>query len=54
MRAARAPLRRASEVPYETLCQFLYQEARLLDQRKFDQWNDLFAEGGMYLSLIHI
>ena len=48
MRAARAPLRRASEVPYETLCQFLYQEARLLDQRKFDQWNDLFAEGGMY------
>ena len=48
MRAARAPITRASEVPYETLCQFLYQEARLLDQRKFDQWNDLFAEGGMY------
>ncbi len=48
MRAARAPLTQASEVPYETLCQFLYQEARLLDQRKFDEWNDLFAEGGMY------
>ncbi|MGB1175569.1 MAG: aromatic-ring-hydroxylating dioxygenase subunit beta, partial [Luminiphilus sp.] len=48
MRAAHTPLTRASEVPYETLCQFLYQEARLLDQRKFGQWNDLFAEGGMY------
>ena len=44
----RAPFTRASGVPYEALCQFLYQEARLLDQRKFDEWNDLFAEGGMY------
>ena len=48
MRPARASLTRASEVPYETLCQFLYQEARLLDQRKLSEWNDLFAEGGMY------
>ena len=48
MRAARAPLTRASEVPYEALCQFLYKEARLLDQRKFDEWNDLFAECGTY------
>ena len=48
MTAARSPLTRASEVPYEVLCQFLYQEARLLDQRNFDEWNDLFAEGGKY------
>ena len=48
MRAARAPVTRASEVPYEALCQFLYKEARLLDQRKFEEWNDLFAESGMY------
>ena len=48
MRAARAPVTLASEVPYEALCQFLYKEARLLDQRKFEEWNDLFAETGMY------
>ena len=48
MTAARSPLTRVSEVPYEALCQFLYKEARLLDQRKFDEWNDLFVEGGMY------
>ena len=47
MTAARSPLTRVSEVRYEALCQFLYQEARLLDQRKFDEWNELFAEGGM-------
>ena len=48
MRAARAPVTLASEVPYEALCQFLYKEARLLDQRKFEEWNDLFAETGTY------
>ena len=48
MRAARAPVTRASEVPYEALCQFHCKEARRLDQRKFEEWNDLFAERGMY------
>jgi 3-phenylpropionate/cinnamic acid dioxygenase small subunit len=27
---------------------FLYREARLLDERRFDEWRDLFAEDGVY------
>lgn len=28
--------------------QFLYREAHLLDQRAWEEWEELFAEGGMY------
>lgn len=28
--------------------QFLYREARLLDERKFEAWRDLFTEDGIY------
>lgn len=27
---------------------FLYLEARLLDERRFEEWRDLFAEDGVY------
>ena len=27
---------------------FLYQEARLLDEGRFEEWRDLFAEDGVY------
>ena len=27
---------------------FLYREARLLDERRFEEWRDLFAETGRY------
>lgn len=37
-----------SEVAYDVVCDFLYREARLLDQRRFAEWNNLFAAGGMY------
>ena len=50
-----------AQVPAETLRQieqFLYQEARLLDERRFWEWDKLFTDTGMYwvphLSLIHI
>ena len=38
-------------VPLETyhrLQQFLYHEARLLDERKWQEWLDLWTEDGMY------
>ncbi len=38
----------ASDIDYEMVCHFLYREARLLDQRKFTEWNNLFAEHGTY------
>lgn len=28
--------------------QFLYREARLLDERRFEEWADLFTEDGVY------
>ncbi len=31
-----------------TVSAFLFHEARLLDQRRWHDWLDLFAEGGMY------
>jgi benzoate/toluate 1,2-dioxygenase beta subunit len=27
---------------------FLYREARLLDERRFDEWQELFAQDGVY------
>lgn len=38
----------ATDISYDMVCHFLYREARLLDQRRFAEWNDLFSEGGMY------
>ncbi|VVQ24943.1 MULTISPECIES: aromatic-ring-hydroxylating dioxygenase subunit beta [Pseudomonas] len=40
-----------AQVPAETLRQieqFLYQEARLLDERRFWEWDKLFTDTGMY------
>ncbi|GAB7528237.1 aromatic-ring-hydroxylating dioxygenase subunit beta [Pseudomonas sp. 3A(2025)] len=40
-----------AQVPAETLRQlehFLYQEARLLDERRFWEWDQLFTDSGMY------
>ena len=42
------PINSASDISYEMVCHFLYREARLLDQRKFTEWDNLFAEQGMY------
>jgi len=33
---------------YAHVAEFLYHEARLLDQRSWPDWLGLFAEGGMY------
>ena len=30
------------------LVTFVYREARLIDERRFDEWYDLFAEDGIY------
>jgi benzoate/toluate 1,2-dioxygenase beta subunit len=39
----------ASPVPDpRTIEQFLYREARLLDERRFEEWRDLFADDGVY------
>jgi 3-phenylpropionate/cinnamic acid dioxygenase small subunit len=32
----------------EALIDFVYREARLLDEKNFDAWYDLFAEDGLY------
>lgn len=33
---------------YQDICAFLYREARLLDDRAFDEWLDCYAEGVEY------
>ena len=46
MNNAVAVAERASELgEFE---QFLYREARLLDERRFDEWSELFAPDGVY------
>ena len=32
----------------ERLARFVYDEARLIDERKFDEWYDLFTDDGIY------
>lgn len=32
----------------ESVEAFLFREARLLDERRFEEWRDLFAEDGIY------
>lgn len=39
---------KASEVTREQLVEFVYAEARLLDAKRFDEWNALFADDGFY------
>lgn len=38
----------AMEVSQPEIEQFLYREARLLDERRFEDWMGLFAEDGYY------
>ena len=33
---------------YHRIAQFLYREARLLDERRYDDWQALWTEDGMY------
>lgn len=35
-------------VTEQVLAKFVYTEARLLDEARFDEWLDLFAEDGVY------
>jgi ethylbenzene dioxygenase beta subunit len=40
-----------AEVPadaYHRIAQFLYREARLLDERRYDDWQALWTQDGMY------
>lgn len=37
-----------SEVTREALIDFVAHEAQLLDERRFDEWNALFADDGWY------
>jgi len=32
----------------KTLIEFVYHEARLIDEKRFDEWYDLYAEDGRY------
>jgi len=32
----------------ERLARFVYDEARLIDERRFDEWYDLFTDDGIY------
>ena len=32
----------------ESVTQFVYREARMIDEKRWDEWSDLFAEDGMY------
>ena len=38
----------SSDVTHEALRQFVAHEARCLDERRYDEWNALFAPGGWY------
>ena len=46
--ASRAEPSLDNHVTYESVRDFLYLEARLLDQRKFEEWNELFTPDGKY------
>ena len=35
-------------IPYETICAFLYREARLLDDREWDEWLTCYAPDVTY------
>ncbi|CAE6855602.1 hypothetical protein R69746_07560 [Paraburkholderia aspalathi] len=33
---------------HDAVIEFIYEEARLLDEKRFDEWYELFAESGVY------
>jgi 3-phenylpropionate/cinnamic acid dioxygenase small subunit len=37
-----------AEVPIATLADFVYREARLLDEKRFDEWYELFTDDARY------
>ena len=37
-----------TEVSEDELVRFVYREARLLDEKRFDEWFELFTEDGFY------
>jgi len=37
-----------TQIEFRTVCQFLNPEAKLLDDRKFNEWMDLFTDDGFY------
>lgn len=38
----------SSSVTHAVLADFVYQEARLLDEKRFDEWHSLFTEDARY------
>lgn len=38
----------SASIDYSTIQQFLYREARLLDQLRYDEWLELFSDDGTY------
>lgn len=43
-----APALGTAPIDAETLEAFVYEEARLIDEKRFDEWLDLFDEDGLY------
>lgn len=37
-----------SDAEYRRVCDFLFREAELIDDRKFEDWNRLFTDDGLY------
>ncbi len=37
-----------TRIDFQTVSQFLNMEAKLLDDRKFSEWMDLFTDDGFY------
>ncbi len=48
MSAPSAAVGHLSEPDLRTVEQFLYHEARLLDEKRWQEWDDLFTEDGTY------
>jgi len=44
----RAILLRGAQPQVKTLIEFVYREARLIDEKRFDEWYDLYADDGRY------
>lgn len=48
MTSVAADARSDARVGDEALIRFVYRETRLLDERRFDEWYELFAEDALY------
>ena len=46
--AGTAPSEPSGVLPVEDAANFLFMEARLLDERRFEEWRDLFTDDGYY------